>query len=116
MDSLISYFSVITGILLTVSETLPYVKKVKSNGILQLVQEYVVDKFNSKGITIKNERNETNPLLADAQVQQETKLQEQINALQEQINTLRKQKLIINEFDNNNKITIVIESVGAALT
>lgn len=38
------YVSIITGLLLTVSEILPYIKNVKANGIMHLITNFLVQK------------------------------------------------------------------------
>lgn len=39
------YISIITGLLLTVSEILPYIKTVKSNGIIHLITNFLLEKY-----------------------------------------------------------------------
>ena len=38
-DDFSFYISIVTGLLLTISETLPYINSIKSNGILHLVTD-----------------------------------------------------------------------------
>jgi hypothetical protein len=42
------YISIITGLLLTVSEILPYIKTVKSNGIIHLITNFLLEKYNTQ--------------------------------------------------------------------
>ena len=43
-DSIL-YISIISGMLLTVSEILPYIKNVKANGIIHLITNFLVEKY-----------------------------------------------------------------------
>jgi hypothetical protein len=61
------YISIITGFLLTISETLPLIKSVRSNGILDLVINFLKTKFDNRLSNLNNSENE--PLL---QAPQET--------------------------------------------
>lgn len=38
------YVSIVTGLLLTVSETLPYISSIRSNGIMQLITDTLLKK------------------------------------------------------------------------
>ena len=48
------YVSIITGLLLTVSEILPYIKNVKANGIIHLITNFLL----KKSMTINNTRED----------------------------------------------------------
>lgn len=43
-DSIL-YISIISGMLLTISEILPYIKNVKANGIIHLITNFLVEKY-----------------------------------------------------------------------
>lgn len=62
------YISIISGILLTVSETLPYIKNIKSNGIIELLVNFVVKKSlttQSTTSAVNISTNERTPLLSE---------------------------------------------------
>jgi hypothetical protein len=62
------YISIISGILLTVSETLPYIKNIKSNGIIELLVNFVVKKSlttQSTTSAVNIPTNERTPLLSE---------------------------------------------------
>ncbi len=103
------YISIASGILLTISETLPFIKNVKSNGIIQSIVQFISRKSNNKS-------EELTPLLQNTEnkntQEQLTKLQEQIDQLNLVISKLKQQKLVLNEIDKDKKVTIVIEAVG----
>lgn len=102
MDSIGFYVSVISSILLTISETLPYIEKVKSNGIIQCIIE-----------TIRHRGLPTRLLWPDDLHQQINKLEEQVDTIQEQVDTIQEQqkhKLVITDLEKDKKMTIVIES------
>lgn len=94
------YISVATGILLTISEILPYIKSIKSNGIMQCILSFLVSKTTS---------TEHEPLL-DADTDVIKTLQERIDGLQVELKRLQNTKLVINELEDNKKITIIIET------
>lgn len=50
------YISILVGFLLTVSETLPYVKSISSNGVLQLITTTLLNKTNTNQNLSENER------------------------------------------------------------
>lgn len=43
-DSIL-YISIISGMLLTISEILPYIKNIKANGIIHLITNFLVEKY-----------------------------------------------------------------------
>lgn len=98
MDTIGLYVSMASGVLLTISEILPYIKTIKSNGIIQCIIETVTKN--------QENRDESNPLLDNA-IRLDN-LTKQINVLQEQMNILQKQRLVISEITDK-KLTIMIE-------
>lgn len=57
-DSIL-YISIISGMLLTVSEILPYIKNVKANGIMHLIINFLVEKYyNTQENLQQNTQNE----------------------------------------------------------
>jgi len=51
------YISIISGILLTISEVLPYIKSFRSNGIIELFVNFLVEKSNTN---VTNASSNTN--------------------------------------------------------
>lgn len=98
-DNLGMYVSVITGVLLTISETLPYIKDIKSNGIIQYIIEVLSKKSANMGHV------ERDPLLLD-------NIHQQIKEIQKQLEELTNQRVLINDYEKDKKITIVIESLS----
>ena len=96
------YVSIITGVLLTISETLPYIKKVKSNGIIQFLLETLRTKGANSG--------ETTPLLSDND--RYAQCVQQMQNIQDQLDTLHKHTLLIKEIEMDKKLTIIIESMS----
>jgi hypothetical protein len=91
MESISFYVSLTTGILLTISETLPFIKKVKSNGILQCIID-ALTKPNSTN------NDESSHLIT---------CKDKIEDLQDQINNIRSHPSFT--FDKDSKVTILIE-------
>lgn len=108
MDTIGFYVSIASGVLLTISEILPYIKTIKSNGIIQCI----IDTLRRKGSDSELDPLLNNETKLDTLNQQMNTLEEQMNTLEEQMNILQKQRLVISKIDTDKKLTIVIESVG----
>ena len=61
-DDFSFYISIVTGLLLTISETLPYINSIKSNGILHLVTDTLL-KRNSNNVSNADITDEENTRL-----------------------------------------------------
>lgn len=63
------YISIVTGLLLTISEMLPYIKTVRANGIMHLITNFLIEKSvvynNSLPNQILNQDNVTQHLDQD---------------------------------------------------
>lgn len=70
------YISIISGMLLTISEVLPYIKIIRGNGIIELLVNFLVEKSNTNTNTnIQNASSNTNvqndertPLLTESNI------------------------------------------------
>ena len=60
------YISIISGMLLTISEVLPYVKSIRSNGIIEILVNFLVEKSNTSSNTSSND--ERTPLLIESNI------------------------------------------------
>jgi hypothetical protein len=57
------YISIISGMLLTISEVLPYVKSIRSNGIIEILVNFLVEKSNinaNSNTNVQNANSNTN--------------------------------------------------------
>ena len=57
------YISIISGMLLTISEVLPYIKTIRGNGIIELLVNFLVEKSNtnaSSNVNVPNASSNTN--------------------------------------------------------
>lgn len=57
------YISIISGMLLTISEVLPYVKSIRSNGIIEILVNFLVEKSNinaNSNTNVANTSSNTN--------------------------------------------------------
>lgn len=68
------YISIISGMLLTISEVLPYIKIIRGNGIIELLVNFLVEKSNTN-TNIQNASSNTNvqndertPLLTESNI------------------------------------------------
>jgi hypothetical protein len=48
------YISIISGMLLTISETLPYIKSIQGNGIIELLVNFLIKKSNTQSSNAQN--------------------------------------------------------------
>jgi hypothetical protein len=55
------YISILTGLLLTISETLPYVQNINGNGIIHLITNFLIKKTLTNNLVNNNE--ERQPLI-----------------------------------------------------
>ena len=72
------YISIISGMLLTISEVLPYVKSIRSNGIIEILVNFLVEKSNinaNSNTNVQNASSNTNvqndertPLLTESNI------------------------------------------------
>ena len=91
MNEIEIYISIFSTLLLTISEILPYVRSIKSNGVLQLVIN-ILKKFikntNNSNQPIENQPIETDPLLHQVNHDLVTfeKFEQEINRLEHKIN------------------------------
>uniref|UniRef100_A0A6C0H6T0 Uncharacterized protein n=1 Tax=viral metagenome TaxID=1070528 RepID=A0A6C0H6T0_9ZZZZ len=99
MSDITFYFSLISGALLTISEMMPYITKIQSNGILHSITNFLTSKANSS-----SSNPETRPLLP----QYDAQLAEQYNKICEKLEELKNTRVSINEIDDK-RITVVIE-------
>lgn len=100
IESISFYISITTGLLLTISEMLPYIKKIKSNGIVEYITDKLYKKSQNEHVLIED--NSVDDLHID--------LEHEISLLKANVNKLQLARLIINESSIDNKITIIIES------
>ncbi len=104
MESISFYVSITTGVLLTISETLPFIKKVKSNGIVQSIIEALTKKnVGSSEESSQLLTSQNGMLRCDEQ---------RFENLQKQISILRQSSIESSSsltFDKDSKITILIE-------
>jgi hypothetical protein len=57
------YISIISGMLLTISEVLPYIKTIRGNGIIELLVNFLVEKSNTNAnsnVNVPNASSNTN--------------------------------------------------------
>jgi hypothetical protein len=97
------YISLVSGVLLTVSEVMPYISKIQSNGILHSLTNYLTSRA-APG-------PETQPLLAESNDQQTTminQLKTQYEQIAKKLEELKHTRVSINEVEDK-RITIVIE-------
>ncbi|NBO99359.1 MAG: hypothetical protein EBU90_04425 [Proteobacteria bacterium] len=99
MPDITFYFSLVSGALLTISEVMPYITRIQSNGILHSVTNFLT----SKAITTSS-TPETRPLLP----QYDTQVAEQYREISKKLEELKTTRVSINEIDDK-RITIVIE-------
>lgn len=72
------YISIISGMLLTISEVLPYIKIIRGNGIIELLVNFLVEKSNinaNSNTNVQNASSNTNvqndertPLLTESNI------------------------------------------------
>jgi len=60
------YISIISGMLLTISEVLPYIKTIRGNGIIELLLNFLVKKSSSN--TSSSSNDERIPLLTESNI------------------------------------------------
>jgi histidyl-tRNA synthetase len=94
INNITLYISIISSCLLTISEILPYIQKIQSNGIMELIISFLKNKNNYNPI-IDNSSNE----------ESQNKLYDSLNSLTNELNSC---KQVLQNYLNYKKINISI--------
>jgi hypothetical protein len=94
INNITLYISIISSCLLTFSEILPYIQKIHSNGIMELIMSFLKNKNNYNTI-IDNSSND----------QSQNKLYDSLNSLTNELNSC---KQVLQNYLNYKKINISI--------
>jgi predicted RNA-binding protein with EMAP domain len=93
------YLSIISSSLLAISEILPYISQIKSNGILQLFISFIKS---------FKQNNEYTPLNPENVLQENETIDSLYNSINSLINELRSYKDFLNSYLHDKKINISV--------